>query len=474
MPRLDYTIDLEQKTLYAVIQAFFSDNFVSSTSKIPDTLASEALAGTRLSVSDLKQLISARVVAALGEDVNSGLSLQEAAEKALARTQLEEPVLKVASVLCHHCPDRQYIVTDMCQGCLARPCTTCPFGAIEFINGKSHINRDKCKKCGICAKSCPYHAIIQTEPPCIGVCPVEAIAKNESDTATINPEKCIECGQCAKICPFGAIQTRSQIIDVLKAIRSGKQVVAMLAPSILGQYGVSVGKLFSAVKELGFSDVIEVAEGADVTTRNEANELAERLKKGDSFMTTSCCSAYFEAVRKHIPELKPFVSNTKTPMHYTAEIVKKRDASAITVFIGPCMAKRAEGLHDDLVDFVLNAKELTALFDVKKVTPANCVESETSKPSKQGRGFALIGGVAGAVQSLHTCEVCPVRIDGLTRDTIKQLKQYAKTGKAEGCLVEVMACCGGCIAGPGVAASVKQATKEIQKLVTESPDLNDI
>ena len=474
MSRLDYTVYLEQKTLVAVARAFFSDNFADTVSKIPEEIISEPLPETSLSLDETRRLIVLRVLAALGVHVNSGLSLRAAAEQALSRSRLEEPVLMVASDLCHHCPDKQYVVTGVCQGCLARPCTSCPFGAIEFVDGKSHINRDKCKKCGICVKSCPYHAIVQTEPPCVATCPVDAIAKDESGAACIDPDRCIACGQCSKACPFGVIQTRSQMIDVLKAIQSGQRVVAMLAPAILGQYGVSVGQLFSAVKEAGFSEVIEVATGADITARNEAGELAERLARGDSFMTTSCCSAYFDAVRKHIPDLARFVSDTKTPMHYTAEIVKQRDASAVTVFIGPCMAKREEGIHDEFVDFVLNGKELTALFAAKNITPTDCPELDTPHPSKQGRGFALTGGVAGAVQSLYACDVCSVCIDGLTKETMKQLHQYAKTGKAAGSLVEVMACCGGCVAGPGVAAPIKQATKEIQKLVVESPDLNDI
>lgn len=40
-------------------------------------------------------------------------------------------------------------------------------------------------------------------------------------------------------------------------------------------------------------------------------------------MTTSCCPAYYRAAQLHIPEIKEYVSSTKTPMYYTAELVKK-------------------------------------------------------------------------------------------------------------------------------------------------------
>ena len=79
-------------------------------------------------------------------------------------------------------------------------------------------------------------------------------------------------------------------------------------------------------------------------------------------MTTSCCPAYIQTVQKHIPALKKFVSETRTPMHYSAQAEKERNAECVTVFIGPCVAKRQEGFTDESVDYVLTFEELGAFF----------------------------------------------------------------------------------------------------------------
>ena len=72
----------------------------------------------------------------------------------------------------------------------------------------------------------------------------------------------------------------SQTFDVLQRIRKGEKMVAIIAPSILGQFKTSIGQVYGAFKEIGFTDVIEVAEGAMSTTSNEAHELLEKLEEG--------------------------------------------------------------------------------------------------------------------------------------------------------------------------------------------------
>ena len=475
MARQNHVADLEHETLVKVIKAFLSGDFCENVAKIP--AEAQEISTVNKTLTEMQNMTAHRCAADIGCIVENvpDTDTRKCAENASKRTSFDMPVLSVSKEACNKCKNNQYIVTEQCQGCLARPCTNCPFGAIEFINGKSHINQEKCKKCGICAKSCPYGAILKMTMPCAGVCPVDAISKNEEGVAVIDHDKCILCGQCSAACPFGAIMVNSEIIDVLKAIKAGKRVIAMPAPAIMGQYNAAtIAQVLSAFIKAGFSDAIEVAVGADITTRNEAHELAERLANGAPFMTTSCCPAYYNAVRKHFPEMQEFVSHTLTPMQYTARLLKERDPECVTVFVGPCMAKRIEGYNDAYTDYVLNNKEIVALFEAMGIDPKETEEIHADdNASKQGRGFAITGGVAAAVSSLKTCEVCPVAINGLTKETVRQLKMYAKNRKADGNLIEVMACAGGCVGGPGVAAPIKKATKEIQDLMKTSEDLKD-
>ena len=311
--------------------------------------------------------------------------------------------------------------------------------------------------------------------PCENACPVGAIAKGEDGHAKIDFDKCISCGKCVSACPFGAVHEKSQIIDVLKNIKEGKKVIAMVAPAIMGQLPCTPQQLKEAIQELGFYDVYEVAQGADVTTKTEAAEFVERLEHGEEFMTTSCCAGYNELVEKHVPELKPFRSDTKTPLYYTAEIVKKENPDAVTVFFSPCVAKRREALQNDNVDYVLNYEELGAWFIALGIQVAECKESEfKTEASAEARNYAVTGGVAKAVQTLLPEEIPahPVVINGLDKQSIRDLKKYAKNGMCElGNLIEVMACPGGCLGGNATVNAYKPALKQLTNYVNASKPL---
>ena len=171
----------------------------------------------------------------------------------------------------------------------------CPKDAIRFKkNGQAEIDHDTCISCGKCHQNCPYHAIVYIPIPCEEVCPVKAISKDEYGVEHIDESKCIYCGKCLNACPFGAIFDQCAVFDVLNRIKEGRQVVAMVAPSVLAQFKQPVEKVFGALKAIGFSDVLEVAYGAEETIRREAEEFKEKLESGAAFMTTSCCSAYVQ------------------------------------------------------------------------------------------------------------------------------------------------------------------------------------
>ena len=315
---------------------------------------------------------------------------------------------------------------------------------------------------------CPYHSIVKIPVPCEEACPVNAIYKDEFGKEHINYEQCISCGRCLASCPFGAIVESSQIVDVLREINETQnKVVAMLAPAVVGQFPGTINNLVSALKKAGFDDVVEVAVGADITTRLEAEEFIERMNDGAKFMTTSCCPAYYRVAQIHIPEIQEFVSHTKTPMYYTAELVKKEDPNCKAVFIGPCLAKRAEAEYDPNVDYVLTFEETGAILTASEIVVEECEPEEFKKTSSaQGRQFPLTGGVANAVATLigDRADIRAEKIDGLTADNIKLLKRYAKKG-GDNNMLEVMCCEGGCISGPGCIALSKKAARQVETYV---------
>lgn len=474
------SIHIKNEILIRIVEAFFSENFYDKVNRIPVDMRPKGFdVPYRCCIHKERAIIRDRAIADLGfamENDDEVKSLSDYSIEAINRERPDEKPLTVLEDACKGCVPSKIYVTDLCKGCVARPCEkTCKFGAISVKDGRSQIDGTKCKVCKMCISACPYNAIVKLAVPCEDACPVGAIAKNEHGLAVINYDDCITCGQCVANCPFGAIHEKSQIVDVMKYIKSGKKVIAMFAPAIAGQFPGNIRQLETAIMKAGFDDVVEVAQGADITTKNEAMEFEERMEQGAPFMTTSCCAGYNELVKKHLSELKPFVSTTKTPLFYTAELVRKKYPDAKLVFISPCVAKRKEVFDNPNIDYILNAEELGALIIGRKIDILECEERIIEKPaSKQGRAYAITGAVSGAVRhAMKNPDIMkPYVINGLNKDTIRDLKKFAKTGICPECnIIEVMACEGGCLGGNANIIPEKNSKKSIEALLKESSDL---
>lgn len=478
------TSHLKREILVRLIRAYLGGNYEEDVRLIPYKMRPQGSeVPYRCCIHKERAILRDRVIAGLGfdiEEVKDYELLSDLADKATERQKPEQHPLTLLQTACNECVPARIHVTDLCQGCVARPCeSACKFGAIKVENGKSKIDQSKCKNCGLCAQVCPFQAITKIIVPCENACPVGAIAKDEDGITKIDFDKCISCGKCVSACPFGAVHKKSQIIDILKNIKDGKKVVAMLAPAIMGQLPCTPAQLKQAILELGFADVMEVAQGADITTKNESDEFKERVIENCApFMTTSCCAAYNELVDKHIPEIDKYRSTTKTPAYYSAELVKKEHPDYVTVFFSPCVAKRTEASKNPNIDYVLSFEELGAWFVALNIQVAECEESEFKvKSSAQARNFALTGGVANAVNSLleDKDKATPYVINGLDKASIRDLKKFAKNGKCElGNLIEVMACPGGCLGGSNTINAYRQASKQLGAYVEQSPEIKNV
>jgi [FeFe] hydrogenase (group B1/B3) len=472
---------LRKEILVRVARAFFTDQPDETLNRIPLTMRpKDAKDSSRCCIHKDRAVLKYRTMAALGFSVENETDelkpISAYYEEALQRDVAVPPVLTVIDEACSACVTSCYTATDACKGCLARACeSVCPKDAIEFRNGKAELNPEKCVNCGLCMKACPYHAIIRIPIPCEEACPVGAITKDEkTGREIIDHEKCTYCGKCLRECPFAAISDMSQMVDVLKQL-SGGTAVAMVAPSIVGQLPGTLPQLITALKAVGFADVLEVAEGADETTRHESAEWTEKMSEGARFMTTSCCPAYIEMVEKHLPEMKPYVSDTPTPMAFTAAISRKIHPDAATVFIGPCIAKRVEAARNPDVDFVLTFEELGAILVGAGVDVLECEESPLGENvHREGRGFAASGGVTNAVKAVApgNAALQPILVDGIDRKTISQMRVWAKKS-CPGNFVEMMSCSGGCIAGPGTLGNPNTALRQLKAFVDTSPSLKD-
>ena len=396
----------------------------------------------------------------------------------VAEQYYEPPLINIIPYACHSCPTDQYRVTESCQNCLAASCQkVCPKGAISFVNGKSFIDREKCVKCGKCEKACPYHAIIHLQRPCQVACGMDAIVSDEEGRAVINQDKCVACGQCLVSCPFGAIVDKGQIFQVIQSILKGDKVIAIVAPAFIGQFGKhsTPGKFIAAMKQLGFARIVEVAVGADLCTIEEAKDFVEKVPAQQNYMATSCCPAWHSMIHKLYPSETGKISMTLTPMVYTARLMKKKYPGCKVVFVGPCAAKKLEAIRADIrsdVDFVLTFEELQGMFEAKEIN-FETIEPmfDLNEGSSAGRGFAVSGGVAKAVNDLIAenhpeLEVKTARAEGLRE--CRKLMTLAKVGKYNGYLLEGMACPGGCVAGAGTLLPVELAANVVGRYQNEA------
>lgn len=465
---------LIRRELYQYITKYITQGNLTKIDKIPLKMRPKSSSSSRCCIYKDRAMLRYKLMAMMGvstqNDEDELKSLAWFAEQNFNQDADEMPVLRVVHEACSSCHKGNYVVTNMCQACVGRPCEiNCPKGAIAFHNGQAQIDHSKCVNCGLCQDMCPYHAIVYKPVPCEEACPVGAISKNETGSEVIDDEKCIHCGKCLVACPYGAIVEYSHIFRVLPKLREGRQVVAMVAPAIAGQFKADMGQIREALLMLGFADAVEVAEGADETIRREAAEFDQRMDEGAQLMTTSCCPSYVELTRKHLPKLSSMVSHTKTPMHYAGKQIRKQYPEALTVFIGPCVGKKSEARRDKYVDFVLNFEEVGAWFisagvDVNKLNgqPAD------QQASADAAGFAASGGVTHAIQAQLSGRY-PLHeqvINGISKTGIKTMKSMAR-GKSEGNFVEVMACEHGCIGGCNTISLPKVSRRQLDKLVKE-------
>lgn len=446
-----------------------SGNLVEEIDRIPLKMSPRnAQARGRCCIHKERAVLKYKMLPILGyrvdEEEDELTPLSDYASRAIERNNTNSSILTVVDEACTACVKTNYVVTNLCKGCVARSCyMNCPKDAITFLdNGQAHINHSKCINCGICKEACMYHSIVYIPVPCEEVCPVKAISKDENGIEHIDESKCIYCGKCINACPFGSIYEISQVFDILSAIKRGEQLVAIMAPSIMSQFNNSLSEIAEAIEKIGFVETMEVAQGAMETTRREGAELQEKLEAGQQFMTTSCCPSYIELVNKHMPEMKPFVSHTGSPMYYTIEMAKAKYPEAKIVFIGPCVGKRKEVMDHPDIDYILTFEEIDTLFTGLDIELQATDKLRMAAPF-DGRGFARAGGVISAVQNMYPqLGIKPIQVSNLNKKNIGLLRAFTK-GKAPGNFVEVMACEGGCISGPCGKIDYSQAQKIFKK-----------
>ena len=450
---------LKYKVLREVASQAWKDTLLKNVFDIPKIIVPGKVPTMRCCVYKERAIIQERVKMAMGGENDN------------------PNVIQVIDIACDECPAAGYVVTESCRGCLAHRCEdVCKRGALTFDhNHVAHIDKSKCVECGMCAKVCPFAAIVNRKRPCQVSCKVKAISINEDNAACIDNEKCIQCGACVYQCPFGAITDKSFILDVIDIIKNSDdnknyKVYAIVAPSISSQFTYAkLGQVITGLKELGFFTVVEAALGADMVAQAESKELTEK-----GFLTSSCCPAFVQYVKSSFPAILPMVSHNLSPMATLAKYIKGTDKTAKIVFIGPCTAKKAEAQLETVkpyVDAVLTFEELQALYDSKGIDIMTLGEDVLDNASYYGRIFARSGGLSdavkqGLIEQKLDFDLKAVACDGIEECRTALLKKSKNVLDAN--FIEGMACVGGCIGGAGCLTHGEKNKAEVDKYGREA------
>lgn len=327
---------------------------------------------------------------------------------------------------------------------------------IKYASGQGNKNKVVFKVRDCQPQNC------HEENRCQVACLFQAISRDEEGRIQIKDDYCSDCGRCVEVCEYGCLVDKKEFIPLVQILKDRtKPVFAVVAPSFIGQFGpeVTPGRLRAALKKLGFYGMVEVALFADILTLKEALEFDIHVRQeGDFVLTSCCCPMWVAMIKKVYGKLVPHISPSVSPMVASGRGVKKIHPGAKVVFIGPCIAKKAEAKEPDIadaIDAVLTFKELRQIFEAVDIDPAQMEEDESEHSSKAGRIYAYTGGVSRAVADTLNrirpekgIKVRAVGANGV-RECRKML-QDALEERIEANFYEGMGCIGGCVGGPHV------------------------
>lgn len=328
------------------------------------------------------------------------------------------------------------------------------------------ISTDTCADCfeRACQKSCIF----------------DAIETGKEGELFINPSRCEGCAACIDACKSNHLAASKDVLPAMRAVRNASgPVYLMIAPAFSGQFRghVTAGKLRSACKALGFTGMVEVALFADILTLKEALEFERHVREpGDFQLTSCCCPVWIAMIRKRYHELLPHVPGAVSPMVACGRFLKRIHPDAVTIFAGPCLAKKKEAKEPDIadaVDYVLTFQEMQDIFDAAEISLEELPEEEKEHASKAGRLYTRTGGVSQAVEEMVR-QLSPdgkigVRCEQAngTKECMEMMRRI-QNKETDANFFEGMGCVGGCVGGPKAIIDSEKGKRYVDEYAKNS------
>ena len=309
---------------------------------------------------------------------------------------------------------------------------------------------------------------------CIRHCPVKSI-KYSTGQAQIVSDECILCGQCFVVCPQNAKEIRNDVPSAINLLKSGP-VIASVAPSFVANYpGATIATMEKALKQLGFAAAEETAIGASIVKTEYENIVREGKQE---VIISTCCHSVNTLVEKYYPEVLPYLATVMSPMQAHCQKIKQEHPGVKTVFIGPCISKKAEAeAYPGIVDCVLTFEELSDWLKQEGVT---IEKGEDHLEESRARLFPTTGGILRTM-NCDSPDYTYMVVDGI--ENVLAAVEDIKEGRLKKCFIEMSICAGSCINGPAMERSKRRPVTDTiavnryagkKDFVVDQPDGKDI
>jgi iron only hydrogenase large subunit-like protein len=303
---------------------------------------------------------------------------------------------------------------------------------------------------------------------CVRNCPVKAITI-ENGSARVEKELCMYCGTCVLVCPQGAKTVRNDLPAVRQLLQDKKRVYAAVAPSYVSEFpDIGPENLITVLLRLGFAGVSETALGAQEVSAEIARRLAEQQ---DNILISSACPVIVEYVKKYFPDYGSSVADMLSPLLAQCRLLRREYGDDIgIVFIGPCIAKKREAdFFPDLLDASLTFHEFRFWLESEGLSlrePPAAAENLSFVPEKAREGvlYPVDGGMtAGIKANCSVSDLSCMVFSGIT-NIPNVLSGLLSARFASTLFLELLACSGGCINGPGGRSRGETVRKRITVL----------
>lgn len=311
----------------------------------------------------------------------------------------------------------------------------------KFNKGLIFTN-DKCIGCNKCISQCSIMGANVF------------VVKGGKPKIVIDGDKCNHCGKCIRLCTNGARDYIDDVKPFFDALKSGKKISLIVAPSFYLIYKDNFSNILGYLKSLGIDKIYNAAFGAEISLWGHVNYLQEHINDNNAAYITQTCPALVNMIELYHPDLLDKVIPVQSPMMCTAIYARKYlgDTNEMA-FIGPCISKKDEInslMTEKNIQYSVTYKRLFEYIGNVDMSSYTALPDLTT--DALGNFISVSGGFCEAIRKFFPQNEQILSKEGITPYLFSLLNGCARVPHRDErpFVIDVLACMNGCQEGPGV------------------------